>query len=92
MWYRCTAIYGVPTMFIDMLCSHEFDKVDLSSLRTGIMAGSPCPIETMKEVRDKMHLDKMTVSETLYKDFHVLSGLDRGQQIEHKFRDIFKVR
>ena len=49
-------------MFIDMLCSHEFDKVDLSSLQTGIMAGSPCPIETMKEVRDKMNLHKMTVS------------------------------
>ncbi|KAK3738072.1 hypothetical protein RRG08_064975 [Elysia crispata] len=59
--YKCTALYGVPTMFIDMLCSHEFDKVDLSSLQTGIMAGSPCPIETMKEVRDKMNLHKMTV-------------------------------
>ncbi|GFN77677.1 acyl-CoA synthetase family member 2, mitochondrial [Plakobranchus ocellatus] len=59
--YRCTSLYGVPTMFIDMLCSHHFDKIDLSSLVTGIMAGSPCPIETMKEVRDKMHLDKMTV-------------------------------
>ncbi|RUS88269.1 hypothetical protein EGW08_003971 [Elysia chlorotica] len=59
--YKCTSLYGVPTMFIDMLCSHEFDKVDLTSLRTGIMAGSPCPVETMKAVRDKMHLDKMTV-------------------------------
>ncbi|GFR73176.1 acetyl-CoA synthetase [Elysia marginata] len=59
--YKCTSLYGVPTMFIDMLCSHEFDTVDLSSLRTGIMAGSPCPIETMKEVRDKMNLQKITV-------------------------------
>ncbi|GFR73180.1 acyl-CoA synthetase family member 2, mitochondrial [Elysia marginata] len=59
--YKCTSLYGVPTMFIDMLCSPEFDKVDLSTLRTGVMGGSPCPIETMREVRDRMNLPGMTV-------------------------------
>lgn len=59
--YKCTSLYGVPTMFIDMLCSPVLDKVDLSSLRTGIMGGSPCPIETMKAVRDRMKMPDMTV-------------------------------
>ena len=45
---RCTALYGVPTMFIAELGHPEFNRFDLSSLRTGIMAGSPCPIEVMK--------------------------------------------
>ena len=52
---RCTAIYGVPTMFIAELNHPMFDMFDLSSLRTGIMAGAPCPIESMKEVMSKMH-------------------------------------
>ena len=52
---RCTALYGVPTMFIAELHHPMFSMFDLSSLRTGIMAGAPCPIETMKEVMDKMH-------------------------------------
>ena len=52
---RCTALYGVPTMFIAELNHPMFDMFDLSSLRTGIMAGAPCPIETMKQVMDKMY-------------------------------------
>ncbi|MFR4803987.1 MAG: AMP-binding protein [Eggerthellaceae bacterium] len=52
---RATALYGVPTMFIAELNSPEFDQYDLSSLRTGIMAGSPCPPETMREVMDRCH-------------------------------------
>ena len=52
---RCTALYGVPTMFIAELHHPMFDLFDLSSLRTGIMAGSLCPIETMRQVMDKMH-------------------------------------
>ena len=47
---RCTALYGVPTMFIAELGRPEFARFDLSSLRTGIMAGSPCPVEVMKQV------------------------------------------
>ena len=53
---RCTAVYGVPTMFIAELNHPMFDMFDLSSLRTGIMAGSLCPIELMKRVQDKMFL------------------------------------
>lgn len=53
---RCTALYGVPTMFVAELHHEDFDKFNLSSLRTGIMAGSVCPIETMKEVMDKMYM------------------------------------
>jgi len=53
---RCTALYGVPTMFIAELDHPEFASFDLSSLRTGLMAGSPCPVEVMKKVIEKMHM------------------------------------
>ena len=59
---RCTSIYGVPTMFIAMLESPRFGDLDLSSLRTGIMAGAPCPIEVMKRVVNEMHADEMTIA------------------------------
>lgn len=58
---RCTSLYGVPTMFIDMLNHPDFDKFNLSSLYTGIMAGAPCPIETMKEVIGSMEMPGVTV-------------------------------
>src|SRR5204863_10145895 len=58
---RCTALYGVPTMFI-ALCDHpRAGELDLSSLRTGIMAGSPCPVEVMKNVRARLHLPEVTI-------------------------------
>ena len=57
---RCTALYGVPTMFIAELNHPMFDMFDLTSLRTGIMAGSPCPIETMKRVVKDMHMTGIT--------------------------------
>jgi fatty-acyl-CoA synthase len=58
--YRATALYGVPTMFIAELESPDFACYDLSSLRTGIMAGSPCPVEVMKRVIAQMHLAQIT--------------------------------
>ncbi|KAL5012159.1 hypothetical protein ScPMuIL_010710 [Solemya velum] len=58
---RCTSMYGVPTMFIDMLNHHDFPQFDLSSLYTGVMAGSPCPIETMQQVINKMNMHEVTV-------------------------------
>jgi fatty-acyl-CoA synthase len=58
----CTALHGVPTMFIAQLDHPEFARFDLSSLRTGIMAGSPCPIEVMKRAVDKMHLSEITIA------------------------------
>lgn len=53
---RCTALHGVPTMFIAELEQPDFDRFDLSSLRTGIMAGAPCPIEVMRKVIERMHM------------------------------------
>jgi fatty-acyl-CoA synthase len=57
---RATALYGVPTMFIAELNHPMFDMFDLTSLRTGVMAGSPCPVETMKQVIDRMHASELT--------------------------------
>ncbi|ESZ66897.1 AMP-binding protein [Mesorhizobium sp. C120A] len=59
---RCTGLYGVPTMFVAMLDHADFASFDLSSLRTGIMAGSPCPIEVMKKVVSLMHMDEVTIA------------------------------
>ena len=59
---RCTALYGVPTMFIAMLDHPRFAEYDLTSLRTGIMAGSPCPIEVMRRVVEKMHMRQVTIA------------------------------
>ncbi|MCU0965584.1 MAG: AMP-binding protein [Burkholderiaceae bacterium] len=59
---RCTALHGVPTMFIAELDHPRFAEFDLSSLRTGIMAGSPCPIETMKRVVAMMHMREVTIA------------------------------
>jgi fatty-acyl-CoA synthase len=56
-----TSLYGVPTMFIAMLDHEDFDSFDLSSLRTGIMAGSPCPIEVMKKVVERMHMSEVAI-------------------------------
>ncbi len=59
---RCTALYGVPTMFIAELNHPRFPEFDFSSLRTGIMAGSPCPVEVMRQVMSKMHMDEVTIA------------------------------
>ncbi|WP_312833812.1 AMP-binding protein [Comamonas sp.] len=59
---RCTGLHGVPTMFIAELDQPRFAEFDLSSLRTGIMAGSPCPIEVMKRVVSQMHLSEITIA------------------------------
>ena len=59
---RCTTLYGVPTMFIAVLDHPDFAKFDISSLRTGIMAGSPCPTEVMKRVIDQMHMRQVTIA------------------------------
>jgi len=58
---RCTSLYGVPTMFIAELALPNFKDYDCSSLRTGIMAGSPCPVEVMKRVQSEMHMPEVTI-------------------------------
>jgi len=59
---RCTALHGVPTMFIAQLEHADFARTDLSSLRAGIMAGAPCPIEVMRRVVDQMHMREVTIA------------------------------
>ena len=59
---RCTALYGVPSMFIAQLGHADFERFDLSSLRAGVMAGSPCPIEVMKQVVERMHMTGVTIA------------------------------
>jgi len=62
MQERCSALYGVPTMFNAILSIEDFLSFDLSSLRTGVMAGAPCPIETMKQVVEDMHMSEVTIA------------------------------
>jgi fatty-acyl-CoA synthase len=59
---RCTSLYGVPTMFIAELEHPRFGELDLSSLRTGIMAGAPCPVEVMNAIRTRMNMDEVTIA------------------------------
>ena len=59
---RCTGLHGVPTMFIAILGHPEFQRFDLTSLRTGIMAGSPCPVEVMRNVVARMHMSEVTIA------------------------------
>jgi len=59
---RCTSLYGVPTMFIAELDHPDFGRFDFSTLRTGIMAGSPCPIEVMKKVQSRMNMTEVTIA------------------------------
>jgi fatty-acyl-CoA synthase len=58
---RCTALYGVPTMFIAELDEPRFESFDLTSLRTGMMGGAPCPVEVMRQVRARMHMSEVTI-------------------------------
>jgi fatty-acyl-CoA synthase len=58
---RCTSLYGVPTMFLAVLEHPEFDRFDVTSLRTGIMAGSPCPVELMKQVVSRLHMPEVAI-------------------------------
>lgn len=59
---KCTSINGVPTMFIAIMAHQDFDKYDMTSLRTGIMAGAPCPVEAMNNVRTKMHCSEVVIA------------------------------
>ena len=59
---KCTAVNGVPTMFIAMLHHPDFERYDMTSLRTGIMAGAPCPVEAMNQVRTKMHCSEVVIA------------------------------
>ncbi len=79
---RCTALYGVPTMFNAELNLPNFDEYDLDTLRTGIMAGSPCPIELMKHVTQLMHLTELTIAYGLTEFSPVITQTETTDPIE----------
>ncbi|XP_077984125.1 medium-chain acyl-CoA ligase ACSF2, mitochondrial-like [Glandiceps talaboti] len=87
---RCTSQYGTPTMFIDMLHHEDFDKYDMSSLITGVMAGSPCPIETMKQVNNKMNMKEVTICYGLTETSPVTFQSKRDDPIELRVSTIGK--
>jgi fatty-acyl-CoA synthase len=89
---RCTALYGVPTMFIAQLDDSEFRSFDLTSLRTGIMAGSPCPIEVMKRVLTDMHLPEMTIAYGMTETSPVSTQSARTDSIERRVATVGRVQ
>ena len=88
---RCTALYGVPTMFIAQLDHAEFVKFDVSSLRTGIMAGSPCPIEVMRQVIDRMGAHQMTIAYGQTEHSPVITQTLTSDSIERRVSTVGKV-
>ena len=88
---RCTALYGVPTMFIAQLDHPEFESFDTSSLRTGIMAGSPCPIEVMRQVIDRMGAHQMTIAYGQTEHSPVITQTLTADSIERRVSTVGKV-
>jgi fatty-acyl-CoA synthase len=85
---KCTAVYGVPTMFIAELNHPMFKMFDLSSLRTGIMAGSPCPIEAMRQVIDLMHMKEVTICYGLTESSPVMTQTRYDDTLEVKVETV----
>jgi fatty-acyl-CoA synthase len=88
---RCTSLYGVPTMFIAELELPDFEDYDLSSLRTGIMAGSPCPVEVMRKVMDRMHMGEVTICYGMTETSPVSTQTGAGDDVEHRTGTVGRV-
>jgi fatty-acyl-CoA synthase len=88
---RCTSLYGVPTMFIAELEHPDFDSFDLSSLRTGIMAGSPCPVEVMRRVIDQMHMPHVTICYGMTETSPVSTQTGADDDVEHRAGTVGRV-
>ncbi|TFH15333.1 MAG: AMP-binding protein [Acidimicrobiales bacterium] len=88
---RCTSLYGVPTMFIGELAHERFEEFDLSSLRTGVMAGSPCPVEVMKACIDKMNMSDVTICYGMTETSPVSTQTLPGDTLEHQTATVGKV-
>ena len=88
---RCTALYGVPTMFVSMLEAQQANPRDLCSLRTGIMAGSPCPIEVMRAVVDRLHLPEITICYGMTETSPVSFQSDVDDTIERRVGTVGRV-
>ncbi|MEU3347646.1 AMP-binding protein [Streptomyces sp. NPDC006700] len=88
---RCTSLYGVPTMFIAELNLPDFASYDLSSLRTGIMAGSPCPVEVMKRVVAEMHMEEVSICYGMTETSPVSLQTRMDDDLEHRTGTVGRV-
>jgi fatty-acyl-CoA synthase len=88
---QCTALYGVPTMFIAELDHPEFNRFDLSSLRTGIMAGAPCPIAIMQRVIERMHMREVTIAYGMTETSPVSFQSDVDDPVERRVSTVGRV-
>jgi fatty-acyl-CoA synthase len=88
---RCTSLYGVPTMFIAELALADFASYDLSSLRTGIMAGSPCPVEVMKRVISEMHMTDVTICYGMTETSPVSTQTTTDDEVERRVSTVGRV-
>jgi fatty-acyl-CoA synthase len=86
--YRCTSLYGVPTMFIAELDHPEFRTFDLSSLRTGMMAGAPCPVEVMRRCIRDMHLTELTIGYGMTETSPVSTQTRIGDTLEQQVSSV----
>jgi fatty-acyl-CoA synthase len=89
---RCTALHGVPTMFIAELEHPEFERFKLSTLRTGIMAGSPCPIEVMKKVIGRMHMSEVGIAYGMTETSPVSFQTSNTDSVERRVSTIGRVQ
>jgi fatty-acyl-CoA synthase len=88
---RCTSLYGVPTMFIAELDHPDFGRFDLTSLRTGIMAGSTCPVEVMKQVVSRMHMDEVTICYGMTETSPVSTQTSQSDTLEQRVSTVGSV-
>jgi fatty-acyl-CoA synthase len=88
---RCTSLYGVPTMFIAELSHPEFASFDLASLRTGIMAGAPCPVEVMRRVVDEMHMREVSICYGMTETSPVSTQTRRDDSLERRVGSVGRV-
>jgi fatty-acyl-CoA synthase len=88
---RCTALYGVPTMFIAELDHPDFQRRDLSSLRTGVMAGAPCPVEVMKRVIAEMHMRDVTICYGMTETSPVTFQTRRDDPLERRVASVGQI-
>jgi fatty-acyl-CoA synthase len=88
---RCTSLYGVPTMFIAELDLPDFADYDLSTLRTGIMAGSPCPVEVMRKVIERMHMSEVTIAYGMTETSPVSTQTGADDDLEHRTTTVGRV-
>ena len=87
----CTSLYGVPTMFIAELGCPELPSFDLASLRTGIMAGSPCPVEVMRKVVDEMNMSEVTIAYGMTETSPVSTQTSASDSLQHRVSTVGRV-